>query len=116
SRDEPAPWAGVSHLLEHLLFKGTERRDAAAIAEAIESVGGDMNAFTAQEVTTFYVRVPDERLDLAADIVSHPSLRPDEIESERQVILEELHMRDDEPEDLVHDVFTGAVFPEHPIG
>ena len=120
SRDEPAPWAGVSHFLEHLLFKGTERRDAATIAEAIESVGGDMNAFTAQEVTTYYVRVPDERLDLAADILSdivwHPSLRPDEIDSERQVILEELHMRDDEPEDLVHDVFTGAVFPEHPIG
>ena len=120
SRDEPADWAGVSHFLEHLLFKGTERRDAATIAEAIESVGGDMNAFTAQEVTTYYVRVPDERLDLAADILSdivwHPSLRPDEIESERKVILEELHMRDDEPEDLVHDVFTSAVFPEHPIG
>jgi predicted Zn-dependent peptidase len=120
SRDEPSDWAGVSHFLEHLLFKGTERRDAATIAEAIESVGGDMNAFTAQEVTTYYVRVPDERLDLAADILSdivwHPSLRPDEIESERKVILEELHMRDDEPEDLVHDVFTSAVFPEHPIG
>jgi predicted Zn-dependent peptidase len=120
SRDEPAPWAGVSHFLEHLLFKGTDRRDAATIAEAIESVGGDMNAFTSQEVTTYYVRVPDERLELAADILSdivwHPSLRPKEIDSERQVILEELHMRDDEPEDLVHDVFTDAVFPEHPIG
>ncbi|HSO96959.1 MAG TPA: pitrilysin family protein [Acidimicrobiia bacterium] len=120
SRDEPAEWAGVSHFLEHLLFKGTERRDAATIAEAIESVGGDMNAFTAQEVTTFYVRVPDEQLDLAADILSdivwRPSLRSPEIESERQVILEELHMRDDEPEDLVHDVFSEAVFPEHPIG
>jgi predicted Zn-dependent peptidase len=120
SRDEPPDWAGVSHFLEHLLFKGTERRDAATIAEAIESVGGDMNAFTAQEATTYYVRVPDECLDLAADILSdivwHPSLRPDEIESERKVILEELHMRDDEPEDLVHDVFTTAVFPEHPIG
>jgi predicted Zn-dependent peptidase len=120
SRDEPASWAGVSHFLEHLLFKGTERRDAATIAEAIESVGGDMNAFTAQEITTYYVRVPDEQLELAADILSdivwHPSLRPDEIESERQVILEELHMRDDEPEDLVHDVFNDAVFPDHPIG
>ncbi len=120
SRDEPAPWAGVSHFLEHLLFKGTDRRDAATIAEAIESVGGDMNAFTAQEVTTYYVRVPDEELELAADILSdivwHPALRPAEIDSERLVILEELHMRDDEPEDLVHDVFTDAVFPDHPIG
>ena len=76
SRDEPAPRAGVSHFLEHLLFKGTEDRDAATIAEAIESSGGDMNAFTAQEVTTYYVRVPDDRLELAADILSDIVWRP----------------------------------------
>jgi predicted Zn-dependent peptidase len=120
SRDEPDAWAGVSHCLEHLLFKGTEGRDAAAIAEAVESIGGDMNAFTAQEVTTFYVRVPAEGLALAveilSDIVWHPALRDADIESERQVILEELHLRDDEPEDLVQDLFTSAVFPRHPIG
>jgi len=120
SRDEPAGQAGVSHFLEHLLFKGTEDRDAATIAEAVESGGGDMNAFTAQEVTTFYVRVPDDRLPLALDILSdivwRPALRPADVDSERQVILEELHLRDDEPEDLVHDLFTRAVFPEHPIG
>jgi predicted Zn-dependent peptidase len=120
SRDEPESCAGVSHFLEHLLFKGTEDRDAATIAEAIESSGGDMNAFTAQEVTTYYVRVPDDRLELAVDILSdivwRPALRTEDIECERQVILEELRMHDDEPEDLVQDVFTDAVFPEHPIG
>ena len=120
SRDEPASIAGASHFLEHLLFKGTEDRDAAAIAEAIESRGGDMNAFTAQEVTSYYVRVPDDCLELAtgilSDIVWRPALRDEDIECERQVILEELRMHDDEPEDLVQDVFTGAVFPEHPLG
>jgi predicted Zn-dependent peptidase len=120
SRDESAPGAGVSHFLEHLLFKGTKERDAAAIAEAIEARGGDMNAFTGQECTTFYVRVPDEQLELALDVLSdivwRPALRPEDVESERHVILEELRMRDDEPEDLVHEVFTEAVFPDHPIG
>ncbi|GMU80016.1 MAG: peptidase M16 [Acidimicrobiia bacterium] len=120
SRDEPDELAGASHFLEHLLFKGTERRSAAEIATAVESVGGDMNAFTAQELTAFYVRVPDHRLALAieilSDIVWSPALRSDEVESERQVILEEIHMRDDTPDDLVHDVFASAMFPDHPIG
>jgi predicted Zn-dependent peptidase len=120
SRDEPAELAGASHFLEHLLFKGSERRSAAEIAEAVESVGGDMNAFTAQELTAFYVRVPDSclglALDILGDIVWGPALRPDEIDAERKVILEEIRMRDDTPEDLVHDVFAGALFPEHPIG
>jgi predicted Zn-dependent peptidase len=120
SRDEPDARAGVSHFLEHLLFKGTAARDAASIAEAVESGGGDMNAFTAQELTTFYLRVPDEGLaegvEILSDIVWRPALRPDDVESERQVILEELHLRDDEPEDLVQDLFTDAVFPDHPIG
>jgi predicted Zn-dependent peptidase len=120
SRDEPDALAGASHFLEHLLFKGTERRTAVEIAEEVESVGGDMNAFTAQELTAYYVRVPDQRLELALDILSDiawsPSLRPDDVESERQVILEEIRMRDDTPDDLVHDVFASAVFPEHPIG
>jgi predicted Zn-dependent peptidase len=120
SRDEPDAVAGVSHFLEHLLFKGTERRNAVEIAEGIESVGGDMNAFTAQELTTYYVRVPDPCLDLAVDILSDivwaPALRTDEVESERKVILEELRMRDDAPDDLVHDLFGSALFPGHPIG
>ena len=79
-----------------------------------------MNAFTGQEHTVFYVRVPDRTstlaLDILADIVWSPAFRPDEVESERQVILEEIRMRDDTPDDLVHDLFAGALFPEHPLG
>jgi len=120
SRDEPDELAGASHFLEHLLFKGTARRSAAQVAEDIESVGGDMNAFTAQELTAYYVRVPDVQLPLAVEILSDilwsPALRTEDVDAERQVILEEIHMHDDSPEDLVHDVFAGAVFPEHPIG
>jgi predicted Zn-dependent peptidase len=120
SRDESESIAGSSHFLEHLLFKGSETRHAQEIAEAVESCGGDMNAFTGQEITAYYVRVPDRHLDLALDILSDivwsPALRPDEVESERQVILEEIKMRDDTPDDLVHDVFAGALFPEHPLG
>jgi len=120
SRDEACDDAGASHFLEHLLFKGTERRTAAGIAQDVESVGGDMNAFTAQEVTAYYVRVPDVCLTLALDILSDivwaPALRGEDVDAERQVILEEIRMRDDTPEDLVHDVFSDAVFPEHPIG
>ncbi|MSO78173.1 MAG: insulinase family protein [Acidimicrobiia bacterium] len=120
SRDEPDELAGASHFLEHLLFKGTEARSAVQIAEAVESVGGDMNAFTTQELTAFYVRVPDECLPLAieilSDIVWRPALRQSDVDAERQVILEEIRMRDDAPEDLVHDVFAGAIFPGHPIG
>src|SRR4051812_46877247 len=120
SRDEPDAVAGTSHFLEHLLFKGSATRHAAEIAEAVESCGGDMNAFTGQEVTAYYVRVPDRHRDLALDILSDivwsPALRPDEVESERQVILEEIRMRDDTPDDLVHDVFSGALFPHHPLG
>jgi predicted Zn-dependent peptidase len=120
SRDEPDALAGASHFLEHLLFKGTARRTAQEIAEEVESVGGDMNAFTAQELTAYYVRMPDQRLPLALDILSDivwsPALRPEDVESERQVILEEIRMRDDTPDDLVHDVFASAVFPAHPIG
>jgi predicted Zn-dependent peptidase len=120
SRDEPDELAGASHFLEHLLFKGTEARRAVQIAEAVESVGGDMNAATGQEVTQFYVRVPDRFMPLAleilSDIVWSPALRPDEVDSERQVILEEIRMRDDTPDDLVHDVFANALFPGHPLG
>ncbi len=120
ARDEDDVHAGASHFLEHLLFKGSPERTAREIAEAVESVGGEMNAFTSHEQTAFYVRVPDTELDLALDIISdvvwRPAFRPDEIESERQVILEEIGMRDDTPDDLVHDLFAGTVFPAHPLG
>jgi predicted Zn-dependent peptidase len=120
SRDEGEGEYGASHFLEHLLFKGTADRSAAQIAHAVESVGGDMNAFTAQEMTAFYIRVPDEQLDLALDILSEviwgPALRPPEVDAERNVILEEIHLRDDTPDDLVHSLFAQAMFPEHPLG
>ena len=120
ARDEDDGNAGASHFLEHLLFKGSEDRSAREIAEAVESVGGEMNAFTTHEQTVFYVRVPDTELDLAldvlGDVVWRPAFRPDEVESERQVILEEIGMRDDTPDDLVHDLFAGTIFPGHPLG
>jgi predicted Zn-dependent peptidase len=120
ARDEHGAQWGASHFLEHLLFKGTDRRSAREIAEAIESVGGEMNAFTTHEQTVFYVRVPDTQLepafDVLADVLWNPAFRSEDVESERRVILEEIGMRDDTPDDLVHDLFAGALFPEHPLG
>jgi predicted Zn-dependent peptidase len=120
ARDEQPIESGASHFLEHLLFKGTEARSARDIADAIESVGGEMNAFTTHEQTVFYVRLPQSELerglDILADVLWAPAFRPGDIDSERQVILEEIGMRDDTPDDLVHDLFTRAMFPEHPLG
>lgn len=120
SVDEPEPIAGASHFLEHLLFKGTERRSAREIAEVVDAVGGDLNAFTTKEHTAFYVRLLAESVDLGLDILSEiiwgPALRPDELEAERQVILEEILMHADEPAEEVHDVFAGAMYPGHPLG
>lgn len=120
SRDESPQLAGASHFLEHLLFKGTPTRSAADIAEAVDAVGGDMNAFTTKEYTAFYVRVLQESLDLGLDILCDvmrdPAFRQDEVESERQVILEEILMHADEPADLVHDRLVEQAFPTHPLG
>lgn len=120
SRDEDGALFGASHFLEHLLFKGTATRTARQIAEDVDAVGGDMNAFTTKEYTAFYLRVLDDSLDLALDILSDivwsPAFRREEVEAERQVILEEILMRADEPADLVHEVFTEALFPDHPVG
>ena len=119
SVDEPEEHSGASHFLEHLLFKGTETRSARSIAESVDSVGGDMNAFTTKEYTTFYVRLLaddlDMGLDLMTDIVWSPAFRSQEFESERQVILEEILMHADEPADLVHDELARALFPGHPL-
>ena len=119
-RDERPEEAGASHFLEHLLFKGTETRSAHSIAEDIEAVGGDMNAFTTKEYTAFYTRLIDEDLALGLDILSDimwaPAFRPEEIEAERQVILEEINMHEDEPSDLVHELVHEALYPGHPLG
>jgi predicted Zn-dependent peptidase len=120
SRDEPGELAGASHFLEHLLFKGTERRSAAAIAESLDEVGGDCNAFTTKEYTTFYVRLLSEHLSLGLDILSDimwaPALRPDDIEAERTVILDEILMHADEPADLAAEQWQSALFPDHALG
>ncbi len=120
SRDEEEPLAGASHFLEHLLFKGTEDRSAHSIAEAIDGVGGDMNAFTSKEYTAYYVRLLSEHLELGLDILSdviwRPALRPEDLEAEREVILEEIRMHADEPADLAHETFLRALFPDHPLG
>lgn len=120
SRDEAPRISGSSHFLEHLLFKGTSRRSAQDIAEAFDAVGGDVNAFTAKEYTCYYSRVLDRDLELAvdhlADMLQHSLIRPADLDAERQVILEEINMHEDSPEDLVHDVFTETLWPDHPLG
>jgi predicted Zn-dependent peptidase len=120
SRDEPAELAGASHFLEHMLFKGTPSRDAQEIANAFDAVGGEVNAYSAREHTCFYARVLDTDLELAVrtlgDMFANAALRTDEIESERRVVLEEIHMANDVPEDIVHDVFAAAAWPGHALG
>lgn len=120
SRDETPELSGVSHFLEHLLFKGTERRTALDISAQIEAVGGETNAFTTKEYTCYYARVLDEDLPLAIDVmcdlVSHSVLDAADVETERGVILEEIAMHDDEPGDEVHDVFSEVVYGTHPLG
>jgi predicted Zn-dependent peptidase len=120
SRDETLEQAGASHFLEHLLFKGTPGRSAAAIAESLDEVGGDCNAFTTKEYTTFYVRLLDEHLSLGLDILSEimwdPALRPDDVDAERSVILDEILMHADEPTDLAAERWQAALYPDHPLG
>jgi predicted Zn-dependent peptidase len=120
SRDESPVQAGAAHFLEHLLFKGTARRTAAGIAEEFDAVGGDLNAFTAKEHTCYYAQVLDTDLPLAvdvlADVVTDALLAPADVEIERGVVLEEIAMRDDDPEDLLGELFDEAVLGEHPLG
>ncbi len=120
SRDETPALAGVSHFLEHLLFKGTRRRTALDISAQIEAVGGETNAFTTKEYTCFYARVLDTDLPLAVDVmgdvVANSLIEPADVEVERGVILEEIAMHDDEPGDEVHDLLTTAIYGTHPLG
>ncbi len=118
SRDEPPTKAGVSHFIEHLLFKGTERYDAVRIAELFDAMGGELNAATSRETTVVYTRVPDGHVDVALDVMTDMVFAPafDDIDSEREVVLEEIAMVDDNPQDLVHDLAAEAVFGAHPLG
>ena len=120
SRAEPEERGGISHLIEHLVFKGTANRSAEEIASAIDSVGGQMDAFTAKEHTCFYVSVLDDHLalavDLLTDILMHPLFAPSDIEKEKSVVLQEIKMVEDTADDLVHDLFAERVWAGHPLG
>ena len=120
SRDEGRSVAGAAHFLEHLLFKSTPTRSAVQIAQAVDAVGGELNAFTAREHTCYYAHVLDDDLELAVDLVADVVLRgrcaSDDVEVERDVVLEEIAMRDDDPEDTLGDVFLSAMFGDHPVG
>lgn len=111
---------GVSHFIEHLMFKGTTRRSAKDIAETVDAVGGQLNAFTAKECTCYYLKVLDSHTDLAMDILSDMLLASkfldEDIERERQVVLEEVHMYEDSPDELVHDIHLDRIWPNHPLG
>jgi predicted Zn-dependent peptidase len=120
SRHEVAEENGISHFIEHLLFKGTETRTAKDIALTIDSVGGLMDAFTTKEFTCFYFKVLDEHADIAidllSDIVRHPKFIPEEIEKERKVIFEEIKMVGDTPDELLYDIFSESFYGGHPLG
>ena len=120
SRDEAPATAGASHFLEHLLFKGTTSRTALDISSSIESVGGEMNAFTSKEYTCFYARVIDTDLPMAIDVVSDlitsSIVTALDVDAERKVVLEEIAMRDDDPSDLVHDLFSDTYYGDTQIG
>jgi predicted Zn-dependent peptidase len=120
SRHEPAPKSGVSHFIEHLVFKGTESRTAEEVAKAVDSVGGQMDAFTTKEHTCFYVSALDEHLPLAVDLLSdillHPLFAAPDIEREKDVVLQEFRMVEDTPDDLIHDLFAERLWAGHPLG
>ena len=120
SRHEPEGRGGMSHLIEHLVFKGTANRSAEAIARTMDSVGGQMDAFTTKEHTCFYVQVLDDHLplavDLLTDILLHSLFDADELEREKSVVMQEIKMVEDTPDDLIHDLFAAQVWEGHPLG
>lgn len=120
SATEAREYGGASHFLEHLVFKGTETRDTAAIAAVIDMLGGDVDAFTGKEYTSFYAHVLDEQVDTAIDLLTDIVLRPrfsdTDLEMERGVILEEIRMVEDTPDDLVHEIFVTEFWGDHPLG
>lgn len=120
SRDEREGYEGISHFIEHMFFKGTEHRSARVLAESLEAVGGQLNAFTTKEYTCYYAKILDEDLDLAIDVLSDMffcSLFDEkEIEKEKNVVIEEIKMYEDSPDELIHDVFSEHVWNDHPLG
>src|ERR1022692_4172562 len=120
SRDEDSEWNGISHFIEHMVFKGTETRSAEAIARQVDSIGGNMDAFTAKECICFNIKVLDQHLplamDLLTDLVLHPVFDAGDIAKERGVILEEIKMDQDNPDYLVHEIFTQSFWKDHALG
>ena len=120
SRHESAERSGIAHFVEHMLFKGTTSRSAEDIAQAIDSIGGQLDAFTAKEYASYYIKVLDEHLPLAIDILSdivrNPAFHPEDIEREKKVVVEEIKMVEDTPDDLVHELFTQGFWENHPLG
>jgi predicted Zn-dependent peptidase len=120
SRHETAERSGIAHFVEHMLFKGTTSRSAEDIAQAIDSIGGQLDAFTAKEYASYYIKVLDEHLPLAIDILSdivrNPAFHPEDIEREKKVVVEEIKMVEDTPDDLVHELFTQGFWENHPLG
>lgn len=120
SRDEREGYEGISHFMEHMFFKGTTHRTARALAESLEAVGGQLNAFTTKEYTCYYAKVLDEDFDLAIDVLGdmffHSLFDEREIEKEKNVVIEEIKMYEDSPDDLIHDIFSERVWNEHPLG
>src|SRR5262245_19283450 len=120
SRHEPQEQSGIAHFVEHMLFKGSATRSAEDIAQAIDSIGGQMDAFTAKEYASYYIKVLDDHLpfalDVLADIVMNPRFRPADIDPEKKVVVEEIKMVEDTPDDLVHELFTENFWADHPLG
>src|SRR5262245_11035938 len=120
ARDEPPEWLGISHFIEHMMFKGTERRDARAIAESLESLGGHLDAFTGREQVCFYARALSEHLpevmDVLADIVCASRLAEPEVSRERSVVREEIRAAEDNPDDCVGEMLSAGVWGDHPLG
>src|SRR5581483_4892230 len=120
SREEDKEANGISHFLEHMVFKGTRNRTAEDIARQVDSIGGNMDAFTAKECICFNVKVLDEHLPVAMDVVSdlvlNPLFAPSDIQRELGVILEEIKMDEDSPDYLVHEIFTQSFRKDHPLG
>jgi predicted Zn-dependent peptidase len=120
SRHESDERSGIAHFVEHMLFKGTATRSAEDIAQAIDSIGGQLDAFTAKEYASYYIKVLDEHLPLAIDILSdivrNPAFGAEDIEREKKVVVEEIKMVEDTPDDLVHELFTQGFWEDHPLG